>query len=302
MIRDPWEGKLESGLADMHEFHLKHHRKELERIGERMQAKKPEDLILQLAEDASHISSTACHLMEEAGTIEFSANQMSNKIHAYASMKTTMKTKPDVAGLEANVASLNEVAAKIIKSAAEVSARLAEMNVNMMRISAEVNDATAIKAKEDVGDVLETAKQEWRRRNKTKSDDMGDCDFWGNVGPRHTNISKKASTLWPELERLYYNTGMDTTTVDHSEWATSMGSHHGSIGGHEPRRSQKKGFNAAPVDHSGWDTNTVSNRGSVDSYERRRGQNKGLDAASADTYGRPLCEEREEKAKMDSWI
>ncbi|KAJ5993619.1 hypothetical protein N7451_009343 [Penicillium sp. IBT 35674x] len=179
MIRDPWEGTLESGLADMHEFHLKHHRKELERIGERMRVNKPKNSIYQLAEDAAQVSSMACHLMEEAGTIEFNALQMSNKIHAHASMKTTMKTRADVAGLEANVASLNETAAGIIKSAAALCAQVAEMNVGLTRISAEVNDASASKAKEDVGGLRETTQQEWRRRNKAKHCELGDCDYWG---------------------------------------------------------------------------------------------------------------------------
>ncbi|KAJ5785258.1 uncharacterized protein N7503_010470 [Penicillium pulvis] len=267
MVRDPWEGTLESGLADMHEFHLKHHRKELECIGERMRANKPRNSIHQLAEDASQISSYACHLMEEAGKIEFNALQMSNKIHAHASMKTTMKTRADVAGLEANVASLNEAAAKIIKSAAEVCAQVAEMNVNMMRISAEVNDASASKAKEDVSGARETEQQEWRRRNKAKHCESGDCDYWGGVGPWHTNIPKNTATFW--LDRP------NTTPINHSLWGPSMGSHHRSVDSYEQRRSQNKGMNAASANHGEWDTNTVSYHGSADSYEHRRIQNKG---------------------------
>ncbi|KAJ5525389.1 hypothetical protein N7494_012039 [Penicillium frequentans] len=295
--RDPWEGTLESGLADMHEFHLKHHRKELECIGERMRTNKPKNSIYQLAEDASQISSTACHLMEEAGTIESNALQMSNKIQAHASMKTTMKTRADVAGLEANVASLNEAAAKIIKSAAEVCAQIAEMNVNRTRISAGVNDASAGKAKEDVSGARETAQQEWRRRNKANHCELGDCDYWGGVGPWHTNMPKSSATFW--LDRP--GQGMNTTPFNHSLWGTSMGSHHGSVDSYEQRRSQNKEMNAAPADHSEWDTNTVSYHGSADSYEHRRIQNKGMTAASSDIYGSPLSKNKREEVDNDPW-
>lgn len=296
MIRDPWEGTLESGLADMHEFHLKHHRKELERIGQRVRANKPENSIYQLAEDASQISSTACHLMEEAGTIEFNALQMSNKIKAHASMKTTMKTRADVAGLEANVASLNEAAAKVIKSAAEVCAQVAEMNVNMMRISAEVNDASASKAKEDVSGVRQTSQQEWRRKNKAKHCELGYCDYWGRVGPWHTS-PKSVASFW--LDRP--GQSMITTPFNHSLRGTSMGSHHGSVDSYEQRRNQNKAMHAAPADHGERDTNTVSYHGSADSYERQRIQNKGMTAASSDIYGSPLSKNKREEADNDSW-
>ncbi|KAJ6095890.1 hypothetical protein N7486_006636 [Penicillium sp. IBT 16267x] len=206
-------GNLEESMND---FHLKQSRKELERISDRMRARGNNNSICQLGEDASRISSTACRLIEEAGTIEFAACQVTHKTDAMSG--TTIKTRADVANLEASVARLNETVAKIIKAAAKVCAQVAEMNVNMTRISAEVNDASASKAEEDMGGVRETAQEEWRPRNMAKNCELGDCDYWGGVGPWHTN----------------------------------MGSRRGSAGSYERRRSQNKGTNAASVNSYEW--------------------------------------------------
>jgi hypothetical protein len=233
---DSWHVEESMSKAD-----LEHSRKELKRISERMRASKSDNLMCQLDEDANQISLATCDLDKYAESIELTIFQLRAKAHGMEN--ATVKTRVDAADLEASVASLNEAAAKLIKVAAKICARVAGMNVNMTLISAEVNNAHAKKAEEGRKCARETAQEEWRRRNM--------FDPWGGMGPWRTDMAKSVPDFWPE-QHQGMNMGMNIASVDPSVWRPSLGNHRGSVDSYERRRSQNKGMHDASMDSYAW--------------------------------------------------